>query len=75
MSTNKDKGYKKIKTVKNKNTFTYTKNNLKKNKTYYFKVKTYKVINGKKVYSLYSNIKKIKVKKNKNFIKTKNSEV
>lgn len=62
MSTNKDKGYKKIKTVKNKNTFTYTKNNLKKNKTYYFKVKTYKVINGKKVYSLYSNIKKIKVK-------------
>lgn len=35
---------------------------LKKGKTYYFKMKAYSVVNGRKVYSKYSNVKRIKVK-------------
>ena len=35
---------------------------LKKGKTYYVKVRAYKVVNDKKVYGSYSSVKKIKVK-------------
>lgn len=62
MSTNKNNGYEKIKTIKGKNTIKYTTKKLNKNKTYYFKIRTYKTVDGKKVYSSYSTIKKIKVK-------------
>lgn len=36
---------------------------LKKGKTYYVRARLYKVSNGKKVYSKWSSIKKVKVKK------------
>ena len=36
---------------------------LKKGKTYYFKVRAYKKVAGKKVYTGYSNIVKVKIKK------------
>jgi len=62
MSTRKNKGYSKIKNITKKATVSYTKGNLKKNKTYYFKIRTYRTVNGKKVYSSYSNIKSIKAK-------------
>ena len=62
MSTNKNKGYSRIKTITKKGTVSYTKGSLKKNKTYYFKIRTYKIVNEKKIYSSYSNIKQIKVK-------------
>lgn len=45
------KSYKKIKTTASKS-FTNTK--LKKNKAYSYKIKAYKTVNGKKVYSKYS---------------------
>ena len=41
---------------------TVTKTKLTKNKTYYFRVRAYKVINGKKVYTAYSSVKSVKVK-------------
>lgn len=59
MSTSKKGTYKKIGTT---NLKTYTKKNLAKGKTYYFKIRTYKTVNSKKVYSSYSKIKSIKVK-------------
>lgn len=62
MSTSKNKGYSKIKTISKASTVSYTKGSLKKNKTYYFKIRTYRTVNGKKIYSSYSNIKQIKVK-------------
>jgi hypothetical protein len=37
---------------------------LKKNKTYYVRVRVYEMLaNGKKVYSTWSNVKKVKIKK------------
>ncbi len=41
----------------------YTLKKLKKKKTYYIRVRGYKVENGVKVYGKWSNIKKVKVKK------------
>lgn len=61
MSTKKDSGYKKIKTVTSK-TLKYTKGSLTKGKKYYFKVKAYIKVNDKKVYSAYSAVKSVKVK-------------
>ncbi|MEY8515911.1 LamG-like jellyroll fold domain-containing protein [Lachnospiraceae bacterium 29-84] len=40
-----------------------TLSGLKKNKTYYVKVRAYKTINGKRVYGLYSPKMKVKIKK------------
>lgn len=62
MSTNKTKGFKSIATLKGNAKVSYTKSKLVKNKTYYFKVRAYKMVNGKKVYSEYSTVKSIKVK-------------
>ncbi len=61
MSTSKSGKYKGIKSA-NQKTYTFTKTGLTKGKTYYFKVRTYKKVNGKKIYSAYSTIKAIKVK-------------
>ena len=60
MATSKNGEYKWIKNVK---TTQYTKSKLKKNKKYYFKIRTYRIVNGKKVYSSYSYVKSIKIKK------------
>lgn len=62
MSTKKASGYKKITTVKNWKKITYTKKKLKKDKKYYFKVRAYKTVEGKKYYSAYSKVKAVKVK-------------
>ena len=61
MATSKNGKYKKVKTVKSVSTTKYTKSSLKKGKTYYFKVRSYKTVNGEKVYSEYSDVK-VKVK-------------
>jgi len=61
--------FKKLKTVKvttknkNKKTLSYTHKKLKKKKTYYYKIRYYKMIAGKKVYSDYSAVKKVVIKK------------
>lgn len=59
MSRKKKSGYKKIKTTK---ALKYTKKGLKKKKYYYFKVRAYKYSNGKKSYTPFSSIKRVKVK-------------
>lgn len=50
------------KTVKVKKT-TKTVTKLKKKKTYYAKVRAYKMVNGKTYYSKWSTVKKVKVRK------------
>ena len=63
-STNK-KFTTKIKTInitKNK-VISKSINKLKGNKKYYVKVRTYKKINGKKIYSTWSKVKNIKTRK------------
>lgn len=65
MSTKKNSGYKTIKIIKKASTVKYTKTGLKKGKTYYFKVRTHKTVNGKKVYGGSSNIRGVKITKQK----------
>lgn len=59
MATSKTGTYKKlISTTK----LSYTKSSLVAGKTYYFKVRTYKTVDGKKVYSAYSPVKSVKAR-------------
>lgn len=62
MSTSKNGKYSKIATIKKGSTVKYTKTKLTKNKKYYFKVRAYKTINKKTIYSSYSSVKSIKIK-------------
>lgn len=55
----KKNSYYTIKTVKSRK---YVKTGLKKGKTYYIKVRAYKVVNGKKIYGKYSTAIKVKAK-------------
>lgn len=60
MSTKAKSGFKKITTTKAKAT-SYTRKSLSKSKAYYFRMRTYKTVSGKKFYSSWS--KTVKVKK------------
>lgn len=62
MKTGKTGKYRIVKMIKKKKTTTYTKKGLKKGKTYYLKMRAYKIIDGKKVYGAYSSVKKVKIK-------------
>ena len=62
MATSKDGEYTKVLMVKGK-TISKTIKDLKKNKTYYFKIKSYKKIGDYKVYSKSSKIVSVKTKK------------
>ncbi|MDO5522172.1 MAG: hypothetical protein Q4G58_16880 [bacterium] len=62
MSTKKGSSYKTIKEEKSNAKVSYTKTKLTKGKTYYFRVRAYQVVNGKKVYTGYSSVKSVKVK-------------
>lgn len=62
-ATKKSGKFKKIKTVKGNRVVKYTNTKLKKNKKYYYKVRAYRTVKGKKVYSAFSTTKKIVVKK------------
>ena len=57
MATKKNGKYRIIKTVKKPGTTTFTKKKLKKGKKYFFKVRTYKKVNGKTYYSKWSAAK------------------
>ena len=61
-STSKKFTKKTTKMVKVKKT-TKTVTKLKKKKTYYAKVRAYKMVNGKTYYSKWSTVKKVKVRK------------
>ena len=62
MATSKDGKYTTIRDSKESSYTIYSKKNLKSRKTYYFKVRAYKIVNSKKIYGDYSNIKSIKIK-------------
>lgn len=62
MAKSKKGKYTKIGNVNKGSTVKYTKSKLTKKKTYYFKIRTYKTVNGKKIYSSYSSAKSIRVK-------------
>ena len=62
-STSRNGVYKKVKTITNGSTTSYTNKNLAKGKTYYYKVKAYRNINSYRYYSAYSNSYKATTKK------------
>lgn len=62
MSKKKKSGYKRVGTVKKAKKVQFTVKKLKKGKTYYFKIRSFKKVNKTKVYSKYSNIKRVRVK-------------
>jgi len=60
-----DKKFKKNKktvTIKKQKTTKTTVKKLKAKKKYYVRVRTYKIVNGKKVYSAWSKVKSVKTK-------------
>lgn len=61
-SKKKGGGYKAVKTVKKGSvcSFTNKAKKLKKNKKYYYKVRVYKTVLGKKYYSSFSNVKAVR---------------
>ena len=61
-ATSKNNKYTKVKTITKSSLVYYTNSNLSSKKNYYYKVRAYKTICGKKVYSSYSTIKNIKTK-------------
>ncbi|BBF44036.1 hypothetical protein lbkm_2724 [Lachnospiraceae bacterium KM106-2] len=61
-ATSKKGKYKKATTIKKVKTVKYTKKSLKSKKTYYVKMRAYKTVSGKKVYSAYSKVVSVKVK-------------
>ena len=61
-ATSKSRKYSKIKTITKNSTVSYVNSSLTKNKTYYYKVRAYRTVNGKKIYSSYSVAKSVKVK-------------
>ena len=60
-STKKSSGFKCVKTLKSGSTVKYVNKNLKKGQDYYYKVKAYRTVDGKKVYGAYSSVKKVRV--------------
>ncbi|MBQ8198020.1 MAG: Ig-like domain-containing protein [Lachnospiraceae bacterium] len=56
-ATSPDGTYKKVKTVKGRSSVTATLNAWKGSKAYYYKVRAYKTISGKKVYGPFSSVK------------------
>ena len=62
-ATKKKGTYKKVATIKKNKTVSYTDKSLKKGKTYYYKVRAYRLMGGKKVYGPYSDIVSVKAKK------------
>lgn len=60
-ATSKNGKYQKIATVKGKVSYTDIKG-LKNGKSYYYKIRAYKTVNGSKKYTTYSSIKSLKLK-------------
>ncbi len=52
--------YKKVKTVGNGKTLSFTMTGLNKKNAYSFRVRAYTVVDGKKIYGAYSNVKKVR---------------
>lgn len=61
-ATKKKGKYKLVKTIGKNSTLTWTNKKLKKKKTYYYKIRAYKNVKGKVIYSNYSAVKYKKTK-------------
>lgn len=61
-STSKSGRYTAVATVKKGSTVSCTNKKLTSKKTYYYKVRAYRTVNGKRVYSSYSKVKSVKIK-------------
>lgn len=59
-STSATKGFKRIKSPSYKATRSFIDKGVKKNKTYYYKIRAYKKVNGKLLYGSYSAVKRVK---------------
>lgn len=59
IASKKAGAYKKVATIKKASTVKYTKKKLVSGQTYYFKIRTYKTVGGKKIYSSYSKVKSV----------------
>ena len=55
-STSKNGTYAKIKDITSKSTLNYTNSSLSSNKKYYYKIKSFKTVNGQRYYGYYSSI-------------------
>ncbi|MGN0140856.1 MAG: leucine-rich repeat protein, partial [Roseburia sp.] len=62
-ATSKDGKYSKVKTIGSGKTISYKNTKLSKGKTYYYKVRAYRTVNGKKIYGSYSSVKSVKISK------------
>lgn len=62
-ATKKNGKYKLVKTVKGNKSVKYTNKKLKKNKKYYYKVRAYRTVSGKKVFGAYSSKVRVNVRK------------
>ena len=62
VSQSKNGTYTKKATIKKQNITSQNIKGLTKGKTYYVKIRTYKTVSGKNIYSSYSAIKTIKIK-------------
>lgn len=60
--TGKNGSYKKIKTTADKKRSGYTDKTAKKGKTYYYRIRAYRLLDGKKVYGSYAQNRKVKAK-------------
>lgn len=62
MSTSKNGKYTRKRTITNGKTISSKLTGLKSKKNYYFKIRTYKTVAGKKIYSSFSKVKSVKIK-------------
>lgn len=61
MATSSTGSYSKVATITSVSTLSYKKTGLTAGKTYYFKVRSYITVSGKKIYSPYTKVVKVKV--------------
>ena len=57
------KKWKRIKTINKKSTLTYTDKKVKAGKTYKYKIRSYSIVSGKKIYSSFSSVRKVSLKR------------
>ena len=55
--------WKRIKTINKKSTLAYTDKKVKAGKTYKYKIRSYSIVSGKKIYSSFSSVRKVSLKR------------
>ena len=60
MSSKKKSGYSRVKTIRSRNTLTFTKKRIALTKKKYFRIRAYKMVNGKKLRGSLSGVKVLK---------------